>query len=85
MAKSQVKTKEELDNDSIIPAELKDALTKKVELVINHIAVLENALNETIDDTVEAIETPMTITEINAAILNVLKKLNQREIMELIK
>jgi hypothetical protein len=85
MPKSQVKTKEELDNDSVIPAELKSALAKKTELVINHIAVIENALNEAIDDVVEDSETPITITEINAAIFNVLKKLNQREIMGLIK
>jgi hypothetical protein len=85
MSKSQVKTKEELDNDSVIPAELKSALAKKAELVINHIAVIESALNEAIDDIVEDSETPMTITEINAAIFNVLRKLNQREIMELIK
>jgi hypothetical protein len=85
MPKSQVKTKEELDNDSVIPAELKSALAKKTELVINHISVIENALNEAIDDVVEDSETPITITEINAAIFNVLKKLNQREIMGLIK
>ena len=80
-----VRTQEEIDNDNQIPAELKAQLTKKVEVVINHIGLLENAINEVIDDIVEDSETPITSTEINAALFNVLRKLNQREIMQLVK
>jgi hypothetical protein len=80
-----LRTQEEIDNDNQIPAELKAQLTKKVEVVINHIGLLENAINEVIDDIVEDSETPITSTEINAALFNVLRKLNQREIMQLVK
>ena len=80
-----VKTQEEIDNDNQIPAEMKAQLTKKVEVVINHIGLLENAINEVIDDIVEDSETPITSTEINAALFNVLRKLNQREIMQIVK
>jgi len=79
------KTQEEIDNDNQIPAELKAELTKKVEVVINHIGLLEDGINEIIDDIVEDSETPITSTEINAALFNVLRKLNQREIMQLVK
>ena len=80
-----LRTQEEIDNDNQIPAELKAQLTKKVEVVINHIGLLENAINEVIDDIVEDSETPITSTEINASLFNVLRKLNQREIMQLVK
>ena len=79
------KTQEEIDNDNQIPAEMKAQLTKKVESVINHIGLLENAINEVIDDIVEDSETPITSTEINASLFNVLRKLNQREIMQIVK
>ena len=79
------KNKEELDNDNLIPAELKEQLSKKVGVVLNKIGLLETKIGNTIDDVVEESETPTTIAEINAALLNVLKKMNQKEIMEIIK
>ena len=72
-------------NDNMIPAELKEQLTKKVNLLLSNISAIEKAINDSIDDAIENSENPITITEINAALLNVLKKMNQREIMEIIK
>lgn len=72
-------------NDNMIPAELKEQLTKKVNLVLSNISAIEKTINDSIDDAIENSENPITITEINAALLNVLKKMNQREIMEIIK
>lgn len=82
---NEKRSKEEIQNDSIIPAELKEQLSKKVGMVIDSIGLLESGINNAIDDVVEGRETPITIVEINAALFNVLKKLNQREIMELVK
>jgi hypothetical protein len=77
--------KDELKNDSVIPVELKESLTKKVGMVVKNICLIEEKINNSIDDFVEESETPLTITEINSALLNVLKKMNQKEIMELVK
>jgi hypothetical protein len=79
------KTKNEIDNDSVIPAEMKEQLTQKVQGVLSNIGSLEAAINSAIDDVVEGSETPITATEINAALWNVLKKMNQQEIMQIIK
>lgn len=84
MGKGKGVTNEELKNDSVIPAELKEQLTKKVEGVLNNIGLLEAGINDAIDNVVENSENPITVIEINAALFNMLKKLNQREIMRLI-
>lgn len=78
------KTEEEM-NDGQIPAELKAQLTEKVGKVIDNIGKIEVAVNTAIDDVVESNEYPITVTEIQAGLLNVMKSLNSKEIMEIVK
>lgn len=85
MTPEELQEQEELANTSVIPAEVKEKLAKKVQTALNNIGRIESAINNTIDDEVMASEDPITITEITASLLNVLRKLNQKEIMELLK
>ena len=79
------KSEEEIKNDNVIPVELKEQLTNKVKVVLENISMIENSISKAIDDSIESSDKPITISEINASLLNVLIKMNQREIMELIK
>lgn len=79
------KSEEEIKNDNVIPVELKEQLTNKVKVVLENISMIENSISKAIDDSIESSDKPITISEINASLLNVLRKMNQREIMELIK
>ena len=79
-------TEEEKINDEQIPAEVKEQLNSKVASVLNKIALVEKAVNDAIDDVVDDnSDFKFTTTEIQAALLNVLRKMNSREIMQLIK
>lgn len=77
------KTKQEKKNDEEIPAELKAQLTEKANKILGNIGRVEIAINDTIDTIAE--EAPITVSEIQAGLLKVMSKLNQREIMQLIK
>ena len=85
MTPEQLQEQEELANASVIPAEVKEQLAKKVQTALNNIGRIESAINNTIDELVMESEDPITVTEITASLLNVLRKLNQKEIMELLK
>lgn len=85
MTPEQLQEQEELANASVIPAEIKEQLAKKVQTALNNIGRIESAINNTIDELVMESEDPITVTEITASLLNVLRKLNQKEIMELLK
>ena len=79
-------TEEEKINDEQIPAEVKEQLNSKVASVLNKIALVEKSVNDAIDDVVDDnSELQFTTTEIQAALLNVLRKMNSREIMQLVK
>ena len=78
------RTEEEIANDAMIPEEIKNELAEKVNKVINNIGLIERAISNGIDDVVEESENPITVTEINAALINVLMKMNKREIGQLI-
>lgn len=78
------RTEEEIANDAMIPEEIKNELAEKVGKVINNIGLLEKTIANSIDDAVEESENPITVTEINAALINVLTKMNKREIGQLI-
>ena len=41
--------KDELKNDSVIPVELKESLTKKVGMVVKNICLIEEKINNSID------------------------------------
>lgn len=77
------KTNQEKKNDEQIPAELKAQLTEKANKVLLNIGRIEIAINDAIDKIAE--ENPITISEIQAGLIKVMSKLNQREIMELLK
>lgn len=77
--------KEEIKNDEQIPAELKSQLTEKVSKVIDNIGKVEAAVTNAIDDVIDGNEYPITVTEIQAGLLNVMKNFNKKEIMILIK
>ena len=79
------KSEEEIKNDNVIPVELKEQLSNKVKAVLENISMIENSISKAIDDSIERSDKPITTTEINASLLNVLRKMNQREIMEVIK
>lgn len=76
-------TEEEKRNDEQIPAELKAQLTEKVGTVLSNIGKIEAAVSDAIDNIAE--ENTMTITEIQAGLLKVISKMNQREIMQILK
>lgn len=78
------RTKEEIANDAQIPTELKEKLNEKVQSVLNNIGMIEKKINTAIDDAVEELDGQITATELNAALLNVMRKLNQQEIMQII-
>ena len=76
----------ENEEGSGIPAEMKVQLAEKVGPVLRNIGLLEKAIDNAIDTTVDDNSgMSITVTEINAALLRVLKKMNQAEIMQLIK
>ena len=76
-------TEEEKRNDEQIPAELKAQLTEKVSMVLSNISKIEIAVSDAIDNIAEG--NTMTITEIQAGLLKVISKMNQREIMQILK
>lgn len=78
-------TEEEKINDEQIPSELKEQLTKKVSSVLTKIGLIEKSINNAIEDAIEDIDLEVTTIEINAALLNVMKRINSREIMQLVK
>lgn len=78
-------SQEWVDNDNMIPAEMKEKLAEKVGKILNNIGKVEAAINEAIDNVVDNNEEPITITEIYAGVFNVLKNLNKQEIMEMVK
>jgi hypothetical protein len=80
-----VKSKEEIENEAVIPAELKDKLAEKAKMVLTNIGNIEKAIDNAIDDTVETSENPITISEIYAALFNTLNKFSKQEIMQLVK
>lgn len=75
--------KNEINNSNM--DELNKQLSDKVALVMDKIGLIEKAIIVTIEDAIEDCETPTTITEINAALLNVLRKMNRDEIMHMLK
>lgn len=77
-------TEEEKTNDEQIPAELKEGLAKKVQTVLDNIGKIEAHINEAIDEAVEESEEPITISEIMSALIDVMKKMNSKDIMQLI-
>lgn len=79
------KSQEWIDNDNVIPSELKAIFAEKVGKVVNNIGRIESAVNEAIDNAIDDSEDPITITEIYAGIFNVLKNFNKQEIMEMVK
>ena len=62
-----------------------DLFKLKATSMFNTINLIEKSIKDGIDTIVENSEVPITLTEINSALLNVLKKFNQTEIMEIIK
>lgn len=82
---TEIRPEEEVKNDNAIPAEMKEQLADKVNTVLRHIALIENAINNAIDDTIEEINEPITVPEIISALLNASKRMNQNEIMQLVR
>lgn len=82
---TEIRTEEEVNNDNVIPAEMKEQLAEKVNVVLKHIALIETAINNAIDTAIEEIDEPITVPEIIAALLNASKRMNQNEIMQLVR
>ena len=78
------KSKEEIENDLMIPESIKNELVKKTNDVLKNISRVEKFIIGAIDDAVELSDSEITVSEINAALINALKKFNQQEIMRLI-
>lgn len=80
-----MKAKIEDTNNEQIPAELKMQLTEKVTNILNNINKVDKAISSAIDDLIESEDVSLTVTEIQAGLLNVMKKFNSKEITQLIK
>jgi predicted glycosyl hydrolase (DUF1957 family) len=78
-------TKREDTNNEQIPAELKMQLTEKVTNILNNINKVDKAISSAIDDLIESEDVSLTVTEIQAGLLNVMKKFNSKEITQLVK
>lgn len=70
-------------NQTNIP-QYDEELVKKVNSFLDDINEMEKEISNTIDDFVEKNEKPITITQINCALINILKKMNQKELTNLI-
>lgn len=75
-------TQEEIDNDNAIPKDLKEQITEKANAITKNISIIEKAVTNTVESTVMDMETVVTVNEVMAALMNVLKKLNQQCLMK---
>jgi hypothetical protein len=78
-------SEEEIKNDQQIPAEIKSKLVERVNNLTSNINNIEVAIKSSIEDAVDNNEIPITVTEIQSALLNVMKDFNKKEIMNLVK
>lgn len=64
---------------------LKEEMNNKIQVLFSNINSIEDAIEDAIEEAVYNSDKSITTTEISSALLNVLKKFNQKEIMEIIK
>ena len=75
----------EQENDNAVPAEIKEKLNESVKGTLHRISLFDKKIREAIDDVIDENSGEVfTVTEINAALLNILSDFNRKEITQTI-
>ena len=73
----------EQENDNAVPAEIKAKLNESVKGTLHRISLFDKKIREAIDDVIDENSGEVfTVTEINAALLNILSEFNRKEITQ---
>ena len=53
----------------------------KIDNTLNNISKIQKSIEKAIDDSIDECQNQVTVTEIQSALINVLKKFNQKELL----
>lgn len=62
-----------------------DDRKNKIENALNNISTIQKFIEKAIDDSIGECKNQVTVTEIQSALINVIKRFNQKELLTLVK